>query len=407
MNPVETTPRPTERVRVFLRDRWRLVAGVAVALLVMVAWLLLRGGGDDTPAHAEEEDHGSETDSIVHLDSTAQRLAGIELVTVAATTGGELTANGTITYDANRVSFIAPRVAGRAVSVRADLGQLVRAGEVLATLESPDVGEIRADLDRATSSLEVAQRNYDREKRLYDQQITSEKELLGAEAELNTARADLNSAAAKLRALGAGPGDGGMYGLTTSLSGTVVERNASPGQSVDPATPLFTVADLSHVWITIDVYEGDLTRVSQGAPALVTPTALPGTSFPGRVTYAGGIVDPGTHTFKVRVTVENSSRRLRPGMFAQVRIQTPVTTTTPGSITVPEVAVQELNGRQVVFVALPQPGAYAARTVVPGTRSGNGAVTINSGLVPGERVVARGAFQLKAELLKSTFGDAH
>lgn len=397
-----------ERVKTFLRERWKLVGGLAVLAVVVAAWLILGGGSTEPSAHVEgEEEHEAGTDTIVRLDSAAQRLAGVELITVAVTTASELTANGTITYDANRVSFIAPRVEGRIVSVRADLGQFVSAGTVLATLESPEVGETRVDLDRATASLEVAQRNYDREKRLYDQQIIAQKELLEAEAALNTARADLNSAAAKLRAYGASPGDGGMYGLTTSVAGTVVERNASPGQSVDAATPLFTVADLRHVWITIDVYEGDLARVSQGAAALVTPTALPGTSFPGRVTYAGGIVDPATHTFKVRVTVENSSGRLRPGMFAQVGIQTPVTASAAGSITVPEIALQELNGRQVVFVALAQPGSYAARTVVPGARSGNGVVTISSGLAAGERVVARGAFQLKAELLKSTFGDAH
>ena len=393
----------------FVRRRWPVV--VASVLLIAIAfWAGSRRGGSANETGASDTTATKQTaaDSGVTLDSTALRLAGVELQTLAPSSQAELIANGTITYDANRVSVIASRAEGRLVSVRADLGQAVRAGTVLAILESPEIGGVRGDLDRARATVEIARKNYDREKRLYEEQISPQKELLDAESTLRTAEADHASALTRLRALGAASGEGAAFGLATSVSGTVVERNASPGQTVGPSTNLFTVADLGHVWITVDVYEGDLARVRQGAKATVAPTAFPGQTFPGRVTYAGGVVDTTSRTFKVRVDVDNPARRLRPGMFAQVRIEAPPDAKTSGPaasvLTVPEAAVQELNGKQVVFVAAESPGRFIARTVTTGARAGNGAVTITDGLSAGDRVVVKGAFQLKAELTKASFG---
>ena len=395
--------------RSIVRRRWPVVVGGALILSALV-WSLAR----PTPETAERAPvepvrAKARADSVLTLDSTAMRLAGVELQTLAPSSQAELVANGTITYDANRVSVIASRAEGRLVSVRADLGQAVNAGTVLAILESPEVGGVRGDLERARSIVEIARKNYDREKRLYEEQISPQKELLDAETTLRTAEADLASALTRLRALGAATGDGATFGLASSLSGTVVERNASPGQTVGPSTNLFTVADLGHVWITVDVYEGDLARVRHGAIASVSPTAFPGQTFPGRVTYAGGVIDTTSRTFKVRVDVDNPGRRLRPGMFAQVRIEGPRDDKTLGEATsvlaVPEVAVQELNGKQVVFVAGAPLGQFIARPIVTGARAGNGTVIVRQGLSAGDRIVVKGAFQLKAELTKASFGE--
>jgi cobalt-zinc-cadmium efflux system membrane fusion protein len=316
--------------------------------------------------------------------------------------------NGSITFDANRVSVISSRAEGRVLSVRADLGQAVGAGAVLATVQSAEVGATRGDLERARVGVDVARRNYEREQRLFAEQITPQKEMLEAEAAFRTAQADYNSAVSKLGAIGATDGSGATFGLVTPVSGTIVDRNASPGQVVGPTTNLFTVADLRHVWITVDVYEKDLARVHQGAHASVVPSALSSESFPGRVTYAGGIVDSATRTFKVRVEVENAALRLRPGMFAQVRIQTPATGGA-SVIVVPEIAVQDLNGKPVVFVAAGgiagATGRYVVRFVTVGPRVGDGTMVITDGLRAGERIVGKGAFQLKAELTKASFGD--
>lgn len=367
--------------------------------LIVTLWLFTRDG--DTSADDAESVPGTRVmDTVVTLDSAGRRIAGIELT--AATAGGadHLVANGAITYDANHVSVVSPRVEGRVVSVRADLGDEVRAGQTLAILESSEVGQTRADLARARANVEAAKRNYEREKRLFDQSISSQKELLDAEAVYRSAQADAEGALAKLRAIGATAGEGASFGLAPSIAGTVVERHASPGLGVGPSASLFTVADLRHVWITVDVYEADLARVRRNAIATITPTALPGETFTGRVTYAGGVVDTASRTFKVRVELENQGRRLRPGMFAQVSIASPPES---GSkvVTLPEEAVQNIDGRPVVFVAMKGTRRFVARAVVTDGQSRGGRVSVTSGLHAGDLVVTKGAFQLKAELLKS------
>ena len=406
MTGTNTETGPGRDWRRLAKKWWPAVAAAALALVVTMWAVAGRGepatatGADTAAAHAEQ-------DSVVTLDSAALRLAGIELVTAMPSGSDALTANGTITYDANHVSAISSRAEGRVLAVRTDLGQQVRAGEVLALLESSEVGQTRGDLERARAAMDVARRNFEREKRLFDQAITSQKELLEAEGAFRLAEADYNSAVSRLRAIGAAGGEGAEFGLVAPIAGVVVERNASPGQVVGPSTNLFTVANLRHVWITVDVYEADLSRVRRGATVVVTPAALPGETFAGRVTYAGGVVDPSSRTFKVRVELENPALRLRPGMFAQVRIAaSPGTARVAGELTIPEIAVQELNGKQVVFVALPETGRFVAREVTIGARTG-GFVVVTSGIGVGDRLVGRGAFQLKAQMLKASFGEAH
>ena len=391
------------RWRAIARRRWPVLL-VAILAVAAAIWAF-RGRDDVAPATSVRAVAATPTDSVLTLDSVAQRLAGIELVTATTSANAPLVANGTITYDANHVSVLAPRVDGRVISVRADLGQQVRAGSVLAILESAEVGQTRGGLERARAGVDVARRNYDREKRLFEQQITPQKELLEAEAQLRTAEADLTSARASLRALGAAGGEGATFGLVSPISGTVVERSASPGEVAGPSSTLFTVADLRHVWITVDIYERDLERVHDGAKATVVPSALPDMSFTGRVTFAGGVVDAASRTFKVRVELSNSELRLRPGMFAQVRIDAPAGADTSGAVVVPEVAVQEIGGRQMVFVTGELPGQFIARQVTLGSGAAGGMITIASGVRMGEQLVGNGAFQLKAEILKASFGE--
>lgn len=404
--------------RALARRNWLIVGAVMLAL-VLGAWALSRRGaraqsagssGSSSGAVSTEEKAG--VDSVVTLDSASLQLVAIEVRPASALAGSGLVANGTITYDANHVSVVAPRAEGRVSAVRADLGQRVGPGSVLAILESPEIGQSRGDVARAEAALEVAQQNYDREKSLFEQQVSSQKSMLEAQAAYRSAQADYNAARARNRALGASgaaaPDAGGSYALVTPVGGTVVERNAMPGQIAGPQTNLFTVADLRHVWINVDVYESDLARVHNGAAARVTTRAMPGETFRGRVTFAGGVVDSTTRTVKVRVEVENPGQRLRPGMYAEVRIDALPDTlpaqTAAGPVVLPDIAVQDLNGKSVVFVPAGAPGRFVARAVILGTRVGDGLVSITSGLRSGDSVVVKGAFQLKSELMKASFG---
>lgn len=395
----------TRLVRPRCARRWRAGASAVIAAILALSC----GAKDEDTREGADAAGKVETegaDSVVTLDSTSLRLANIELVTVGTAATGSLVANGMIAYDGNRVSVIAPRAEGRVTSVRVDLGQRVGAGDALAVLSSAEVGQTQGELERARVGLDVARQNFEREKRLYEQSISSQKEMLEAEGAYKAAQAEYSSALARLRALGAAPGNDGTFSLVTPMAGTVVERNITPGQIAGPETSLFTVADLRRLWTTVDVYESDLALVRKGAAAHIHPQALPDEVFHGRVAYAGGIVDSASRTFKVRVEVDNPALRLRPGMFARVRIETPRTAPTAVSIVVPELAVQELRGKQVVFVPGPVAGQFVARSVTLGLRVGNGMVSVSEGLAAGERIVVKGAFQLKAELTKSSFGES-
>ncbi|MBI3568114.1 MAG: efflux RND transporter periplasmic adaptor subunit [Gemmatimonadetes bacterium] len=423
---LDTEKAPQERPAL-AQPHWRaaprrrsilLVLGL-LAILVGV-WAISRRGDMSTSATSGgvalasgrtsgAERRGTAADSMVTLDSVSLRNAGVELATAGAVGTTGLTANGTIAYDANHASVVAPRADGRVVEIRTDLGQHVSVGSVLAILESSDVGQTRGELERARANVDMTQKNYEREKRLFEQSVSSQKELLEAEAAYRTTRAEYTGVAARLSGLGARDGQGGIYGLTSPINGIVVERNGMPGQVVGPTTTLFTIADLSRVWIVVDVYEGDADRVHRGTVAVVSPRALPGEVFRGRVTYAGEIVDTTTRTVKVRVELSNAGRRLRPGMFASVRLETAEGAgeirQRPAGAVVPDVAVQDVAGQAMVFVPGRAPGQFVARPVTVMGPPNGGMVTIASGLRVGDRVVVKGAFQLKSELLKGSFKD--
>jgi len=407
-SPAPSNHTPTKRASLLAfwrglgRGRWIAVAGGIAGLLVIV-WAVARRG--DGVAHAETEGAESEAavDTFVIIDSAAQRFIGIALVPATEAAAEALVANGTITYDANRASVVAPRAEGRVLAVRTDLGQHVAAGSVLAVLESPEVGQIQGEWERARATLELARQNYEREQRLFEQLVSSRKELLEAESAFRSAQADFNSAATRLRAFGAATDASGTFRLLAPIGGTVVERAAMPGQIAGPSTVLFTIADMRRLWITVDVYEMDAARVRSGVRAWVMPRAIPGERFAGRVSFAGAIVDTVSRTVKVRVDIDNANLRLKPGMFAQVQFDVPAST--QGVIVVPESAVQDLNGTPVVFVPGAVPGQFVTREVSVGPRRPGGMVAVMSGLQRGNMVVARGAFQLKSELLKATFGD--
>lgn len=346
------------------------------------------------------EDHEGE---VVVLDTTALRLGGIEMATVESITTSGLSVTGAITYDANRVSHVGSRADGRIVAVRADLGASVRRGQVLGVLESPDVGQLRAEEREAEQLVEIARENHAREQRLAAQGISSRKELLVAEADLRRNEAALQSAEVRLSVLGAGHGTGSQFGVVAPFAGTVVARDASLGEMAEPTDTLFIVADLSEVWIELDIFERDFARVRTGQSVAVTTTAYPGRTFPGTIVYIGDVLDPVKRTARARVEIPNPNGTLKPGMFATATIQ--VGEDGPALAVVPQDAVQEFEGRRVVFVPGDAPGEFRPIPVVVGQALEGNRVIILAGLAPGSHIVAAGAFALRSELSKGEIGE--
>lgn len=355
---------------------------------------------DSTGVAEEQEDH-----DVVVLDSAALRVAGIRLAEAGVITSTNLQVTGTITYDANRVSHVGSRTEGRVVEVRADLGMRVTRGQTLVHLESPQVGQIRAMEREAEALVKIARENYAREQRLEQQGISSRKELLQAEAELRRAEASLQSAEEQLRVLGAGHGEGGHFDIGSPFAGVIVSRNVSLGEMASATDTLFTVADLSRVWIELDVFERDLASVRVGQSVVVTTTAYPQRTFPGRIVYIGDILDPSRRTVRARVQIPNTDGALKPGMFATANIQ--ISAGGLPLVAVPQDAVQEVEKKTVVFVPGDRPGEFRATPVQLGQSLSGGRVVILSGLQAGQRLVVTGAFTLRSELAKGEIGDHH
>ena len=385
---------------------YRLPSRLRSPAVLILALMTFGGCNDDgeSAAVAEEEQTEAETHDVVLLDSTAIAIANITLVPVEAVQTTGLPVTGTITFDANGVSHIGPRIDGRIVRLTADIGQRVQGGQVLAVLESPEVGQVRADEAEAEALMGIARENYQRELRLEEQGISSRKELLDAEAELRRAEAALISARQRLQVLGAGEGQGGQFALGAPFAGTVVERHANLGEMATPADQLFTVANLDRLWIELDIYERDLSRVAQGQAVDVTTGAYPGRTFPGRIVYVGDIVDPEKRTVRARVEIPNADMSLKPGMFANALIR--IGGEGPPVPAVPREAVQEVEGRTVVFVPGGRPGEFRAQPVQVGQPTEDGMVLVQSGLAVGDQVVTTGAFALRSELAEGEIGEA-
>ena len=399
----------TAALRSSRRDGLRLLSFLIVVALGVIAC----GGkgdsggekGDTATGKAGEAEHAEGKDSadVVVLDSAAVRLGGIQVGEAGSVTTTNLTVTGTITYDANRVSHIGARTDGRVVEVRADLGMRVRRGQALLHLESPQVGQIRAEEREAEALVRIARENFAREQRLEQQGISSRKELLEAEAELRRAEASLQSAEAQLQVLGAGHGTGGHFDIASPFAGVVVARDVSLGEMATPGDTLFTLADLSEVWIELDIFERDLARVRVGQEVVVTTTAYASRTFLGRIVYIGDILDPSKRTVRARVEIPNADGALKPGMFATANIQ--VGAGGPALVVVPQDAVQEVEQKQVVFVPGDRMGEFRAVPVEVGETLDGGRVVIRSGLQSGARIVVAGAFALRSELAKGEIGE--
>ena len=333
---------------------------------------------------------------------------------------GAIHATGKILVSEDRVAAIGPVHEGRLVRLYAGQGSVVKKGQKLADLQSADIDEAEADYLKAlaeyenarrTSEAEVklAQQTYDRTKMLFEKTIAPGKALQSAEHDLQVARAAAESSVASTKAaltaarhrlmilglkesdmtaLANKPDFAAVFTLTSPISGTVVERNATVGATVGSDANVFKIVDISSVWIDGNVFEKDLARVRLGQQVNVSVTAFPGSIFAGKVIFVSTIVDPDTRSVKVRTEVPNREGRLKPDMFANVEIITDVNRT---AISIPQSALLNDGGQSIVFVAAGS--GFEKRTVALGIHSDD-RVEIISGLKAGDKVVIKGNYLL-------------
>ena len=319
----------------------------------------------------------------------------------------DLSLAGKIAYGEDKYSKISSPLQGRVVEVRAHLGDRVKAGDVLLVVDSPDIAQAYSEYVKEDSDLQYATRSHELAKDLYSNKALPLKDLKQAENELVKARAEFRRAKERLLSLRVQaeelnkPVDKqqitSRFEMKSPLTGIVVERMVTPGQSVggDVNQVLFTVADLDMLQVVADVYERDLALVKEGQFAKVKVEAYPDVDFPATVASVGDVVDPASRTIKLRAWVNNQDHRLKPEMFARLHIQVGDATKI---LVVPKESVLEADGKQFVFV-VEEPNHYVKHEVKVSSFSPD-QMRVIDGLTPGQRIVTKGAVLIKGQEVK-------
>ncbi|HEV2055391.1 MAG TPA: efflux RND transporter periplasmic adaptor subunit [Methylomirabilota bacterium] len=297
-------------------------------------------------------------------------------------------------------------VTGRVIEVLARPGEVVEPGHPLFVLDSPDLGQAKSDYAKAVSDLARSEKAIKLAKELFEFKVIAEKDIREAENDYNKAVAERDRAAARLRTLGiradqlkevAERADASTtVTVRAPRGGVIVERNISPGQVVaygqsDTPVSLFTIANLSSMWVLADVYEPDVPRVKLGQAVRVTLPCCPQDRYEGTVANIGAAVDKETRTLKVRAVVPNRGGSLKAEMFVKAALDTG----SSQALTLPQSAIQRTDGQTFVLLAK-EKGEYERRTVKTGADF-DGVTEILEGVTPQDRVVSTGGVLLKRD----------
>lgn len=401
------------------RSLWLLLCCLAPS-----AWL------GASPEH-DHEHHDARTDEVTltpeAIERHGVRVAAAEKLVLARS----FVAPARIAFNTDAMAHVGSSVTGRIAELRVKLGDAVARGDVLAVVDSPELGEAQSDFlmkksaaDTARPAVQFARDAYDRARQLLDQTQgialsevqKREADLRAAEGALRAAEASATAAENKLHLYGMSQEDVirllntgeivPQYRVLAPISGQVVEREVTLGELVRPdRDALLIIADRSTLWVLADVPESRLGDVARGGNARVNVAALKNRTIDGNVAYIAPALDPNTRSARVRVEVSGGPAVLLPGMFAQVTLLPAAGTSGDAVLAVPEEAVQIVEGGPAVFVPVEgEPNTFARRSVTVGRPTG-GMVQVMSGLEAGEKLVVSGSFILKAELGKS--GAAH
>lgn len=396
---------------------------IVLALLALAASVGCRGTSAEGPkaAAAEAKPPEAAERNAVRVTADTQKKWGIEVAPAsrAAVTGG-FTLPGSLALDPQRTAQISSLLDGRVTFVGAQVGDEVRRNQVLVTLHAPAFAQAKTAYLQAGARLELARREFERADILLKQEAIDQKEHLRRRTEFENSSMEFAVAESSLHSYGLdqsavdrlieqarrpNKGTAAMddlaepfLSITTPIAGHVVERDVITGQHIEPQKMLLTVSDLSTLWALLDAREADLPHIRRGQAVRITTSVYADRAWQGRVDHVGDVVDEKTRTVKIRVVVGNDGRLLKPNMYIQG--QFPDAVSTRDVLAVPLDAVQTIGGETVVFV---REGAdnFVARPVEVGDRVGDRRV-VSKGLNGAETIVVAGAFNLKAELLKST-----
>ncbi len=387
-------------------SNWKSLAGMIALTTLLVACSEnkpIEQTRDAAPAAAEEVNSGQ---AVIDPNSPQLMQIKTESLESSVVPVGSVSAPGKVEANINRQSHVVLPVAGRVNSVLVKIGDFVRQGQPLLTIESADIDaavssfqQAQAGVTQAKSALAKAQMDLDREKDLFEHGAVPQKEVFNAQAvtvqvqaAVEQAQAGVEQTRRRLQILGVGTGTFGQrVTIHAPIAGKVLEMSVVNGEfRNDLSAPLMTIADLSSVWVTSDVPETAIRFVRVGERVKIDLAAYPGDTFRGRVALIGDLVDPQTRTVKVRAELANPDGRLKPEMFGNIQLAEQ----TEQRPTVPAAAVIASDGKTLVWREAKR-GVFQKVAITTGVQIGD-RVAVLDGLKPADRVVVDGVMLLAA-----------
>jgi cobalt-zinc-cadmium efflux system membrane fusion protein len=372
------------------RGKAFLWGGIALGVLFLAALLthgfgLVRGVKNEEPPALMVR----QGDQIVVPEGSALRKALTMEPAAARPVNAKIALPAVVESDPARTSAVLTPLAGRLISLKVSLGDRVKKGDVLAVIDSPDLGQAYDDDDKAGDALKLADKNLGRQEGQHRIGAASDKDLDQATSDRAQAFAEYTRTQARLRTLGASADKSHLLIVAASMSGSITALSVAPGDMInDPTQPLMTIADLSTVWVTALVPEKDVRAVYKGQSVEVTLSAYADKVLRGKVLFVSDVIESDSRRNKIRIAFPNGDYALKPNMFATVTVIGPDKT----EVVVPSSALLMNNDRTSVFVAT-APWTFQRRTVDPDL--GDGAtVAIRGGLAAGDQVVVKGGILL-------------
>ncbi len=378
------------------------------AIVIAVWWTSSESGSPNSEKHHEEED--GERHVLLSNDEVEE----FEIETEVAKPGtieAIVTLSGEVTFNENQLAHIVPRVDGVVKDVTIAIGDRVEKGQLLATIESRELADLKGDLLQANERLKLARSQFEREKGLFEKKITAEQEFLDAKKNLEEEKIKLLSAENKLRVIGFANEEiegfksgkkhtSTFYDMRSPISGTVVQKHLTLGEKIDSSTNAFTIANLGNVWVNLTIYQKDLDKIELNQPVTIFSKSKI-LKASGKIEYISSFLDEQTRTATGRVVLGNESKIWKPGMFVLGKVSV-------GEKNVPtkilRSAIQMMNGQEVVFIK--KGNSFHPEAVTLGQKDDN-FIEVLSGLENSQEYVKKNGFVLKAELEKESFGGGH
>jgi membrane fusion protein, heavy metal efflux system len=383
------------------RKRIAAIAAVSFVLGLALAWGLGKYGA--APGNAASNGKAAEVESRanpfeVKLNEDASQLAQIRTTpaTVSEIPMVEPLA-ARFAYDESATTRISSPIAGRIGELVAKPGDAVKAGQVLARVDSADFGSAVSDADKARADAQRKKAALDRSQAMFEAGLLAKRDLESAQADWQQADAELRRAQSRLATLNVKAGAAGArrFGLVSPIAGVVVERKANPGMEVRPdlPDPLFVVSDLKKLWGLVDVPEQSLHAVLVGSLVSFDVAAYPGREFLGKVDFLSPVLDPATRRIQARVAIDNGDGLLRPEMYAKALVSG---REGRKAIRMPISALVSAGERSYVFVER-APGVFEKQPVELAAQNRDFAYAVR-GVEVGDRIVTAGAVLLDSEL---------